>query len=65
MARLCIYCLHFPSVCSKCSVPLHRYRSRRWSVRAPDRGLRMGRLGDDQAKGSPRTSRLPNLQYVR
>ncbi len=62
MARLCIYCQCFPLLCSKRSVPLPWYHCRRWSVRAADRGLRLGRLGDGQAKGRPRTSRLHNLQ---
>lgn len=65
MARLCVHCLHFPSVCSKCSVPLPWHLCCRWPIHAPDRGLRMGRLGDDKAKGSSRTSRLHHLQYVR
>jgi len=65
MARLCIYCRCFPRLCSKYSVPLPWQWYRRWPVRAADRGLCMGRLGDDQAKGRSRTSRLHQLQYVR
>ncbi len=64
MARLCIFCQYFPLLCSKCSVPLPRYRGRRWPVRASDRGLCLGRLVDGQAKGRPRTSLLHRLQYV-
>ncbi len=65
MARLCIYCRCFPRFCSKCSVSLPWYRCRRWPVRSAYRSLRLGCLGDDQAKGRPRTSRLHHLQYVR
>ena len=65
MARLCIYCRCFPRLCSKCSVPLPWHLCRRWTVRAADRGLCLGRLADDQAKGRPRTSCLHYLQNVR
>ncbi len=65
MARLCIYSRYFPRFCSKCSVPLTWHRCYRWPVRAANRGLRLGRMGNDQAKGRSRTSRLHNLQCVR
>lgn len=65
MASLCIYCRGFPHLCPKCSVSLSGHLCRRWTFRAADRGLCLGRLGDDQAKGRPRTSCLQYLQYLR
>ena len=65
MASLCIYCRCFPRLCPKCPVSLSWHLYRRWPVRAADRGLCLGRRGNDQAKGRPRTSRLHYLQYVR
>ena len=65
MARVRIFCLCFPRFRTKCSVPFPWHWCRRWPVRAADRGLRLGRLDYVQAKGSPRTSCLHHLQYLR
>ena len=64
MARLCIHCQCVPRFCSWRSVPFPRHWCRRLSVCAADGGLCLGRLGDDQAKGRARTSRVHRLQNM-
>ena len=65
MARLCLHRLRLPGLRLGRPIPEPRQRRSRRALPPTYRGLCVGRLGDGQAKGRPRTSCLRTLHQLR
>lgn len=64
MARLHLHGRRLPGLRPRRPIPEPRHWYRRWSVHFTHRGLCVGCLGDDQAEGRARASRLCSVRQL-